>query len=172
MNPISSAALRPVTSPAVRAAERDDRPSPAPGAASLKPVRDEYVPEEKREPCGRYWLGRDENGGPKICFDSPETAEGAPASPEKRPEEAPEEDAPRSGGPDGREERCTGNTDKADREIRKLKEKKERLEKQLSSETDEAKVRELERKLSQVESELRQKDNDAYRRRHSTFTES
>ena len=37
-----------------------------------KPVLDEYVPEEPREPSGRYWMGRDEDGQPKIYFDGPE----------------------------------------------------------------------------------------------------
>lgn len=98
-------------------------------------------------------------------------APSASASPRKRvrDEYVPEERRPESGG--RRAERCTGNTDAVDREIEKLREKREKLEKQLSSETDEAKIRELERKLSQVESELRQKDNDAYRRQHATFTE-
>ena len=31
-----------------------------------KPVMDEYVPEEKTEPSGRYWLGKDEDGKPKF----------------------------------------------------------------------------------------------------------
>ena len=43
-----------------------------------KPVMDEYVPEEKPEPSGRYWLGKDEDGKPKIYFDAPERAENAP----------------------------------------------------------------------------------------------
>lgn len=126
MNPISSMAPRPVTAPGIQAAEpsREARSASPASSRSLKPVRDEYVPEEKR--------------------------------PESRGRKA---------------ERCTGNTDAVDREIKKLREKREKLEKQLSSETDEAKRAELERKLSQVESELRQKDNDAYRRQHSTFTE-
>ena len=40
----------------------------------------------------------------------------------------------------------------------------------LSTETDEAEIRDLERRLAQVERELKQKDSDAYRKRHSTFT--
>lgn len=70
------------------------------------------------------------------------------------------------------EKLCTGNTDKVDREIRQLKEKREELKQRLSSETDEQRLRELERELSRVESELRRKDNDDYRRRHTIFTES
>lgn len=179
MIPISSTAPRPAAAGRVRMAERlpEARPaSPASSSGPLKPVRDEYVPEEKRrESYGRYWMGKDGDGGPKIYFDAPEAAEDAPASPEAPKAEDPDggSKGPGKAAPSGgREpEKCTGNTDAVDREIKKLKEKQETLEKQLSSETDETKRTELERKLSQVESELRQKDNDAYRRQHSTFTE-
>ena len=55
-----------------------------------------------------------------------------------------------------------------DREIEKLKKKKEELEQRLNTETDEAKIKDLERQLAQVERELNQKDNDTYRRQHTT----
>lgn len=112
------AAPRPAAPPGVRAAERPPV-SPTASQSPSKPLRDEYVPEDR---------GRGE-------------------------------------------ERCTANTDKVDRELRELRAKREKLEARLSSETDEVKIRELERALSQVESELRRKDNDAYRRRHTVFTE-
>lgn len=68
--------------------------------------------------------------------------------------------------------KCTGNTDKVDREIKKLKEKKEQLEQQIRMAAgDEEKVRDLEKALAQIESELSQKDNDAYRRQHASFSE-
>ena len=44
----------------------------------LKPVMDEYVPEESQEPSGRYWMGKDEDGQPKIYFDDPERAADTP----------------------------------------------------------------------------------------------
>ena len=112
---------------------------------------DEYVPEEKQEPSGRYWLGRDEDGRPKVCFDDPERADDKPS------------DAPKAG-------RCTGNTDQVDREIERLRKRKETLEQQISAQTDEVKIRELERKLAQAERELAQKDNDTYRRQHTVFS--
>lgn len=72
----------------------------------------------------------------------------------------------------GVQEKCTGSTDQVDREIKKLKEKKKQLEQQIQSAAgDEKKVRELKEKLAQVENELSQKDNDTYRRQHSTFSE-
>ena len=128
--------------------QRTEAEAPVPSRA---PVMDEYVPEEKQEPSGRYWLGRDEDGRPKVCFDAPERADGNPS------------DAPKA-------DRCTANTDQVDREIQRLKQRKETLEQQLRSQTDDVKLRELERKLTQVERELAQKDNDAYRRQHTVFS--
>lgn len=185
MIPISSSAPRPAASPAVREAERAREARPASPAAPgpLKPDRDEYVPEgeKKRESYGRYWLGKDEDGGPKICFDDPEAAEDAPASPEaagtpkaEDPEKDEEPKAPGKAAPpdkSGKEEKCRGSTDAVDREIKRLREKKERLEAELDRETDGTKREALERRLAQVENELRQKDNDAYRRQHTVFTE-
>lgn len=178
MIPISSNVSRPV--PALREAEqaREARPvSPAasPDKGPLKPVRDEYLPEEKREPYGRYWLGKDEDGSPKIYFDDPEAKEGAPVSPEVPKAEDPDGEkepmSPKKAGDKGeKEEKCTANTDEVDREIRKLKEKKQKLEAKLNRETDETKRESLERQLAQVENELRQKDNDSYRRQHTKFT--
>lgn len=46
----------------------------------------------------------------------------------------------------------------------------EALERRRSPETDEAKARDLERQLAQVDSELSQKDNGTCRRRHTKFT--
>ena len=183
MIPVSSNVPTPV--PALRGAEkvREARPvSPAsPQSGSpLKPVKDEYLPEEKREPCGRYWLGKGQDGNPKVFFDgpeakgaaSPEAPEAAGAPKAEAPEKDKEPEAPGKAAPPGKggkEEKCIGSTDEVDREIRKLKEKKEQLEAKLDRETDETKRESLERQLAQVDNELRQKDNDAYRRQHSKF---
>jgi len=163
---------------------------------SAIPVKDEYIPKKKEEPSGRYWLGKDQDGQPKIYFDNPERAADAPEkqnglpsaevpeqdkaadAPEKQdglsfaedPEQDKAADAPKKKASDDKAESCTCNTDKVDREIEKLKKKQEELERQINSETDDTKVRELESKLAQVESELHQKDNDTYRRQHSTFS--
>ena len=68
-------------------------------------------------------------------------------------------------------EEVTGNTDAVDREIEKLKKKKQQLEQQIRKASgDEEKTKELEKKLAQVESELAQKDNDTYRRQHAVVT--
>lgn len=154
----------------VSGASGPQKPGEAQGRP-LKPVMDEYVPEEKREPSGRYWMGRDESGRPRIYFEDPERAAdapgGGPGAEEPEQDKGAEGPEKRSGG----EERCVGNTDRVDREIERLKKKQKELEQRISTETDETRVRNLERQLAQVESELRQKDNDAYRKQHSTFTQ-
>ncbi len=119
-------------------------PEEEPQGRRPKPVLDEYVPEEPREPSGRYWMGRDEDGQPKIYFDGPE-------------------------GKKDKGETWECNTDKVDREIEKLKKKRQELEQRLNAETDEATIKDLERRLAQVERELKMKDSDAYRRQNAVF---
>ena len=136
-----------------------------------KPVMDEYVPEEKPEPSGRYWLGKDEDGKPKIYFDDPERAEDAPDAPDASDLDKGAE-GPEKGGSDKDGQSCTCNTDKVDREIEKLKKQKQELEQQINRETDKSKIEDLKAKLAQIEKELSQKDNDTYRRQHATYTYS
>lgn len=148
-------------------------------AGSRPPLRDEYIPEERQEPIGRYWKERDEEGRTKICFDNPERAAAIPKQQNEAP--GPQEgaqngdEAPRaSKGPEKggkKEERWAGNTDRVDREIESLKRKLRELEQRLGAETDEVRAKDLKRQLDQVERELRQKDNDTYRKAHSTFTQ-
>lgn len=108
-----------------------------PGAESRsrppRPVKDEYVPEEKQEPSSRYWIGRNEEGHPKIYFHGPEQA----AEPSGQPETASGAEGPEEGKEaEGAEKKergealCAGNTDKVDREIEKLKKEKETPEQQ------------------------------------------
>ena len=75
-----------------------------------------------------------------------------------------------AGGRPEEPEECTANTDKVEREIRKLKQKKEQLKEQLRACEDETEKEKLEQKLQQVEAELREKDNEGYRRRHTEFS--
>lgn len=114
-----------------------------------KPDLDEYIPEKKQELSGHF--------RPDKAEDNPEQSEGTegPKDPDKPSEE--------------KSEKCVGNTDQVDREIEKLKKKQKELKQQINSETDEAKIKDLEKKLAQVERELSQKDNDAYRRQHTKF---
>lgn len=160
MEPISATAFSAVHSPAatggVKEASKVRQPEDKAQSSSLKAVKDEYVPKERSEPSGRYWMGKNENGQPKIYFDDPEWNEGTKGSGKKA-----------SG---SRAESCTCDTGRVDREIEKLKRKQEELEQQLSAETDGTKIKDLEKKLTQIEEELSQKDNDTYRRQNAVFS--
>ncbi len=148
------------------------------GRASVS--HDEYVSSEKSsaKPSGLYRIGKDENGNQKVFYDAP--GKTGAADKEEQPKvkgeridvnedgKRPKADADNSGKP---VEKCTGNTDGIDKEIERLKEKRQQLKQQIQSASgDEQKMENLERKLAQVESELSQKDNDAYRRQHTFFS--
>ncbi len=111
-------------------------------ASDKMPVpQDEYISRENsdREIKGIYRRGQDENGNPKILYDDPKK----------------------------KEEKCTGDTNRVDREIRALKEKVKQLRQQIKAAAgDEGKVKELEQKLAQAEGELGRKDNDTYRKQN------
>ena len=145
------------------------RPEDETQSRHQKPVMDEYVPEEKPEPSGRYWLGKDEDGKPKIYFDDPERAEDAPDASDAFDRDKSAE-GPEKSSSDKNGQSCTCNTDKVDREIEKLKKQKQELEQQINRETDESKIEDLKAKLAQIERELSQKDNDTYRRQHAVYT--
>ena len=164
IQPISSLGSGVAQAAGVKEAPAVQQPDSGAPARPQKPVMDEYVSEEKQEPSGLYWVGKDEDGTPKIYIDDPEQDEDA-GNPEPKAADAPKEKA---GGK--KAETCTGNTDQVDREIERLEKEKEQLERQINSETDETKKKELESKLSQIENELRQKDNDSYRRQHTEFS--
>lgn len=161
------------------------------GGALTEP-HDEYIPRSKKpnEAPGIYRLEMDGDGQQKIVFDRPTPpekggqvgAQGSKAN-ENPPEAAPDEvkAAEKSEKKDGVEKSSekedkhltTVNTDKVDAEIKKLKEEKEQIEQQLkSAEDDENKRKDLEKQLLQVEAELSAKDNDAYRKHNSTYTNS
>ena len=125
--------------------------------------RDEYISSEKSEkkPTGLYRVGQD----PKAVHAN------AKAQRSREGEDGKEPKA--SGDSQGKPaEKCVANTDRVEREIRKLKEKKQQLEQQIQSVSgDEKKIRELEKKLAQVENELSRKDNDTYRRQNASVSE-
>ncbi len=130
---------------------------------SIPVPKDEYISSWKSgsRPVGLYHMGQDENGNPKVLYDDPKKSGAAAGKGQpKAGKDSTEND----------EEECTINTDKADREIKKLKEQKQQLEQQIKAAfDDEEKVKELEKKLSQIESELSQKDNDTYRRQNAVI---
>ena len=106
---------------------------------------DEYIPSEEDEPIGLYSLSQDDEGNPKIDYDPPE-----------------DEDKSKS-------ESCTGNTDKVDKEIKRLKKKAEQIEQRINASDGKERER-LERQLKSIQNELTQKDNDNYRRQHTVFS--
>ena len=140
---IQPAAARPVAA----AGKAPEAPA-VPEARARTPAMDTYTPEEPHTPSGRYWPERDGEGRRSIRFDRPGEPEGE----------------------DPKAERCMGSTDQVYREIERLKKRQQELERQLAAETDGQRRQTLEKQLDQVEQELRQKDNDAYRQRHSRFT--
>ena len=76
---INSGAARPSVPIAdVDEAKKVRRPEDETQLRHQKPVMDEYVPEEKPEPTGRYRLGKDEDGKPKFYFADPKRAEDTP----------------------------------------------------------------------------------------------
>ena len=173
---VSTGAVQPLTTAEkVLGASKVQKPEEEAQDRRLKPVMDEYIPEEPQEPSGRYWMGKDEDGQPKIYFDDPERAADAPRQPEDAPEaEEPKQAGQGAKGPEGKknkDETWECNTDKVDREIEKLKKKQQELEQRLNTEIDEAKIKELEHQLAQVEQELKQKDNDTYRRQNAAYTQ-
>lgn len=179
MTPVSGVSAGAVQSPAAAGKAPGASGSRRPGEGAqnrpLRPVMDEYVQAEPWEPSGRYWMGRGEDGRPRIYFDDPERGAQAPGQPDApRAEKPAQEGGGGAKGPEGkggeREERCVCDTGKVDREIEALKKRRQELEQRLRTEKDEAGAKELERQLRQVERELRQKDNDAYRRQHASFT--
>lgn len=121
--------------------------------------KDEYISSEQsgRRPSGLYRMEQDKNGNLKVLYDDPKKISADKKEQPKAPADSPE--------------KCTTNTDKVDREIKKLKEQKEQLEQQIKAASgNQEKVEELEKKLSQIEGELSQKDNDTYRRRNAVVS--
>lgn len=150
-------------------------------ADPLNEPHDEYIPsdEQSENSAGIYQLKQDEDGQKKIVFDRTDSTEKKGEQPEVNPEPSadPSSDSDQPEGVDGtkgsdeEESKCTTNTDKVDREIKKLKEEKKQIEQELkSNQNDEDKRKDLEQQLTQVESELSMKDNDAYRKQNATYT--
>lgn len=143
--------------------------------------QDEYINSEKSgaRPSGLYRLEQDEKGNPRIAYDAwkkpaaPDDVSEPKTGNSKADDSKPDKNGksqPNAAAPGKEEEQWVGSTDKVDREIRKLKEKKAQLEQQINAVSgDEEKAGKLKKELAQVENELRQKDNDTYRRQHTSF---
>lgn len=143
--------------PAVREASAAQAAGPelkdAAPARAAAPDYDEYVPEDKTglEHSGFYEPVNGEDG-PGLRFDAPE--EESPAA---------------RGKPSDKAEQTTTNTDRVDRELEKLRAEREKLSSQLRAASPED-AEGLQKRLARLENELRQKDNDAYRRAHAVIS--
>jgi len=102
--------------------------------------------------------------------DGANAAEGAEDAPTegKKADDAPKAEG---GEPTQKSKSATYNTDKIDREIKRLREQKQQFEKQLQSATDPRQAVMLQKQISRLEKELQQKGNDAYRREHAEKSE-
>ena len=115
------------------------------GLGFAAPRFDSYIHEEPVEDAGIYKAEYNENGLRTIKFqeaDETETSQKVKSS------------------------KTTMDTEKVDREIEKLKQTKEQLERRIAV-ADEKNREVLEAELLNVETQLRQKDNDTYRRQHA-----
>ena len=68
------------------------------------------------------------------------------------------------------EEICIASTDKVDAEIARLKAREDQLSKRISSIADPEQQAAIKDELAKIEQELRQKDNDTYRRQNTEFS--
>lgn len=119
--------------------------------------------------------GKDNGGSSKVAPDQTEDNGNSPkvaSDQSKDDENSKGKDGPEKSGDKKHGLWCTVNTDKVDAEIKKLKEEKQQIERQIKRTDDENKREDLKKQLSQVESELSAKDNDAYRKQHATYTYS
>lgn len=134
-------------------------------ACSSLPDCDKYTPEDKTglEHSGLYRLASGKNG-PELRFDAP--VDESPAASEASG--VPDRAAPKKSS--GRKtEQCTTDTGRVDRELEKLRARQEKLAGQLCTATPD-KTENLKKQLAQVENELRQKDNDSYRKAHAAVS--
>lgn len=128
---------------AAQSAQKEAAPARAPA-----PDYDEFVPEDKTglEHSGFYEPVSGEDG-PGLRFDAPED--------EAKPSD--------------KAEQTTMNTDRVDRELEKLRAEQEKLSGQLRSASPED-AEKLQKRLSRIQNELRQKNTDAYRRAHAVIS--
>ena len=155
IQPIQSGAAYQMTAAGKTQAVRGAGSAEGPAPRTAAPDFDEYIPGDRTglEHSGFYEPVPGENG-PGLRFDAPEDGP------------APGRAATSSG---DKARRTTMNTDWVDREIEKLRAQREKLVRQLRSAAPEQAGR-LQKRLSQLENELRQKDNDTYRRAHAVIS--
>ncbi len=129
-------------------------------SADLRRRFDTFEHQSEAQTAGVYAFSRDDQGNPVIKFDDA-SKEGS--------QETPSTDSQDSSKP--QMVKTTVNTDAVEREIEKLKKSFSETKQRLASASNPREKEVLEHKLSQLEAELKQKDNDTYRRQHMQITE-
>ena len=116
------------------------------------------------ESDGLYQLTQDKNGKAKILYHNPNKKDDMSEEDNRGQQKVKDSSS------NNESEECTMSTDKVDREIQKMKEKKKQLEQEIKAASeDEGRIKELKKQLAQVESELNQKDNDTYRKQNASI---
>ena len=188
-NPYANKAVKPQDKEAEGKVEGTGKTEPSKPSQQPKGSQDEYIPsvDKPEKGSGVYRLEKDGNGNQKVTVDRPATEEKeteeqteSPAKNEESSETA--EGSQKNGGkptksgeaPKSDDEgtsSTTTNTDSVDAEIKKLKERKAQLQKQLqNAQGDESQRKNIEKQLAQLDAEIILKDSDAYRKQNATYS--
>lgn len=125
---------------------------------------DEYIHSEEPDianDTGIYSPAKDENGESIIKFTNPDEQDDKKVSDSQGNPSDDEKNAVK----------CTVNTDSIEAEIKELKEERKEIQKQINQAADDPdKKAELEKQLSDIEAEIKEKDNDTYKKQHASYT--
>lgn len=127
-------------------------------STALKSRFDTFEHGSETQKAGVYAFSRDDEGNPVIEFDDPEASQKSPSA---APQDASKPQIVKT----------TVNTDAVEREIEKLKKSFSETKQRLAAASEPREKELLENKLTRLEAELKQKDNDTYRRQHMQITE-
>ena len=136
-------------------------------SVEMKKRFDTYEAQPQQQSAGVYQVAHDNEGRQIIQVDkSWETAQD-----QLKAEPQDDSEKPNNEGEKPIIVKTTGNTDKVDREIEKLKQTQAQLEQKIAAAKEPKDKESLETQLAQVEAELKLKDNHTYRRQHMEITE-
>ena len=144
----------------VQLEQQKGRESSQVSSVELKKRFDTYEAQPQQPSTGLYRVAHDAEGRQSIQVEqSLETAQEQPDA------------KPQTEGEKPTIVKTTGNTDKVDWEIEKLKQTQAQLEQKIAAAKKPEDKEALESQLAQVKAELKLKDNDTYRRQHMEITE-
>ena len=135
-------------------------PQPKEASYAIEKRFDTFTHQPKPEPSGRYTVSHDADGAPTIKFDEIAKEQEQPS---------PNTDTENENKP--KIVKTTVNTDAVDREIDKLKKTLQETKQKLASANSPEEKEVLQNQIQTLEMELKQKDNDTYRRQHMQITE-